>query len=153
EPGDDYMNINMFNRPLEEKQPVSVETSIDVRDVLVKLLQSSVLTEYGIDPFMEEDESEVINIEDFSENGKEEVEDQKDDGVYCMAFEFDNILYNPFISNVQSTEDKEKMQTLLKLMTKSMNTENEGAYNPIYYHFTIDLNEVKFPSFNEERVE
>src|SRR5699024_3151395 len=61
--------------------------------------------------------------------------------------------YNPFISNVQSTEDKEKMQTLLELMTKSMNTENEGAYNPIYDHFTIDLNEVKFPSFNEERVE
>ncbi|HIV75570.1 MAG TPA: hypothetical protein H9895_10890 [Candidatus Pseudogracilibacillus intestinigallinarum] len=153
EPGDDYMNINMFNRPLEEKQPISVETSIDVTDVLVQLLQSSVLTEYGIDTFMEEDESEATNIEEFSENGKEGVYYQTDDGVYGMAFEFDGRLYNPFISNVQSTEDKEKMQTLLKLMTKSMNTENEGAYNPIYDHFTIDLNEVKFPSFNEERVE
>src|SRR5699024_12785619 len=102
---------------------------------------------------MEEHESETTNIKNISENGKEGVYYQTDDGVYGMAVEFDGRLYNPFISNVQSTEDKEKMQTLLKLMTKSMNTENEGAYNPIYDHYTIDLNEVKFPSVNEERIE
>lgn len=153
EPGDDYMNVSMFNSPQDEKQPISVETSIDVTDVLVQLLQSPVLTEYGIETFMEENESEATNIKEFSENGKEGVYYQSDEGVYGMAFEFDGRLYNPHISNVQSTEDKEKMQTLLQLMTKSMNTENEGAYNPIYDHFTIDLNEVKFPSFNEERVE
>lgn len=42
---------------------------------------------------------------------------------------------------------------LIEAMGHSMKTEEEGAYDPFYKHFSMDLDEIKFPHINNERAE
>src|SRR5699024_1516746 len=58
------------------------------------------------------------------------------------------ICYSGFISGDDDVYD-EKDQRLLELLTETVKTEEEGAYDPIYSRFTIDLQSVKFPALNQ----
>ncbi|WHY81222.1 hypothetical protein [Siminovitchia fortis] len=40
---------------------------------------------------------------------------------------------------------------MMKLMGKSMKTEEEGAYDPFYHMFSLDIDKLKFPKVNKNR--
>lgn len=42
---------------------------------------------------------------------------------------------------------------IFELVSKTFKTEEEGAYEPFYSRFTLDLDKIKFPSFDKEQAE
>ncbi|PWA12908.1 hypothetical protein DCC39_03290 [Pueribacillus theae] len=56
-------------------------------------------------------------------------------------------------SYIVTAEDSNQGYTneMMKLMGKSMKTEEEGAYDPFYHMFSLDIDKLKFPKINKKR--
>lgn len=58
--------------------------------------------------------------------------------------------YSAHVSTDEGYTDDDKR--LLELISNTFKTEAEGAYDPFYSRFTMDLDKIKFPSMNQDRV-
>ncbi len=61
----------------------------------------------------------------------------------------DGVVYNLNIGK----EDGVEHEKVLEMLGKSMKTEADGAYDPFYSTFSLDVTEVKFPSFSKEHTD
>lgn len=89
---------------------------------------------------------------------REEFKDDQVEGYYGhYEYETSNLAVKHqdecYIATIYGEDDEydEADEGFLELMSKTFKTEEEGAYDPVYSRFTIDLDNIKFPSLNENR--
>ena len=112
---------------------------------------------YGLNSFLcseglEEWANDLIEKEPFNHGELEGYYGNIEHDYTSIVFEANDLCYEVDVSRNPGTDgeygDKEKR--LLQLLIETSKTEEDGAYDPIYSRFTIDLNEIKFPSLNKD---
>lgn len=161
----------MMSKQRELKKPGFIKSEKDIGDIIIRYFTYNDTFQYSsyydLDlglPLISYEGGTRYDKEAMKEFKGEFVEEKKLDhdsinGVYGlygdsykryeMWGESDGNIYNITLSE-EEDPDNEKA---IELISKSLKTEEEGAYDPLYKALNLDTENIKFPKLHEEYVE
>lgn len=99
---------------------------------------------------LDESTSDLTDRQSFNNDGKEGFYGHIEYEASEIVVKYKDKCYSGLVSTEEGYDEEDKR--LLELISKTFKTEAEGAYDPFYKRFTMDLEKIKFPMMNQERV-